>query len=705
MSILKKILLITTLSTIAIMSSPIQVMAITGTASVSVPSTAEEGTTGTITISVSSSNIGAFELYIQCSSSSVIRFDSISAGNISNTTITTNLNSQNSAIVNGFSTTGSTGGTAATITFTVIGSAGSSTDIQISGSMNEPTAGFPVIDTTFNDGSIAIVAPPVQHTLTMATVGQGSTSPSVGNHDYNEGQNVNISANPSNGWRFDHWEGDVANANSASTSVTINSDKTVTAVFVQIPTYILSIAINGEGSVDPAPGNYSFPENETVSLSATPADGWRFIGWTGGVSNPDSATTTVVMDGNKNITANFAPRDSFALTINVEGSGSTTPQEGTHTYSRDSEVEVTANPAQGYKFDSWLGDVSDPNSATTTVVIDDDKEITARFIEIPVYTLTVDVSGNGTTEPAPGVHEYPEGTEVSLTAIPADGHRFTGWTGDVAEPDSETTTITITANKTVTATFVEGPPPPPQFTGIEVLLTTRNEAVVTWSTDLPAAGKVIYWEEGGSQKETPLETDISTRHVVLLEDLEPGKTYNYSILAIDDYGNEVASTTNSFATAHTEAAFQITGWESTVEIAGDGREVTLVITVANTGDLPGGYELTLKVNGTTKTSQTVNPGPNSHEAVTFSVLLETAGIYNLDVNGFTLALEIPQPAEKPTVEPTTTTPEEHEPFSFADWLKDNWQIVFGIAMGIILLLVIIVLILHRYFYIATFIRR
>jgi len=63
MSILKKILLITTLSTIAIMSSPIQVMAITGTASVSVPSTAEEGTTGTITISVSSSNIGAFELY------------------------------------------------------------------------------------------------------------------------------------------------------------------------------------------------------------------------------------------------------------------------------------------------------------------------------------------------------------------------------------------------------------------------------------------------------------------------------------------------------------------------------------------------------------------------------------------------------------------------------------------------------------------
>ncbi len=75
------------------------------------------------------------------------------------------------------------------------------------------------------------------------------------------------------------------------------------------------------------------------------------------------------------------PGYSFAQTINVEGSGSTTPQEGTHTYSRDSEVEVTANPAQGYKFDSWLGDVSDPNSATPTVVIDDDKDINAGLLK------------------------------------------------------------------------------------------------------------------------------------------------------------------------------------------------------------------------------------------------------------------------------------------------------------------------------------
>lgn len=663
-------------------------------------------TIGSISGFTSGNGIGGFT-FIATWDPSVINVTSIDEGSLpSGWSLTPGNISGGSVKISGYGTTTpiTDTTTVASLQFTATGSPGASTTINISvESLGDIQTGTPVSATTAGS-TITILQ---QHTLTMATVGQGSTSPSVGNHAYNEGQTVSISANPSNGWRFDHWEGDAANPNSASTSVTINSDKTITAVFVQIPTYTLSIAINGEGSVDPAPGNYTIRENETVGLSATPAEGWRFIGWTGGVSSPDSATTTVVMDGNKNIIANFAPRDSFALTVNIEGSGSTTPQEGTHTYSRDAEVEVTANPAQGYKFDSWIGDVSDPNSATTTVVIDDDKEITARFVEIPAYTLTIEVSGNGTTEPAPGAYQYLEGTEVNITATPADGHRFSSWTGNVGDTDSMATTITITADTTVTANFVEGPPPPPQFTNIDVLLTTRNEAVITWNTDLPAAGKVIYWEEGNSQKETPLETDISTRHVVLLEELEPGKTYNYSILVVDDYGNEVTSPQNSFATVYTEAAFKITGWNSDIAIEEDGRQVTINVTVANSGDLPGGYELVLKINGTTKESRTVNLEPGGTETATFNVLLETAGNYSLDVNGFTLGLEIPETAEKPTVTTTTPHPGQIDPDSpgLKDWLKANWQIVFGVVMGIILLILIIILILHRYYYIVTFIRR
>lgn len=66
--------------------------------------------------------------------------------------------------------------------------------------------------------------------------------------------------------------------------------------------YQLSTSVIGQGSVSPASG--TFAEGEAVSLTATPASGWQFSGWSGdasGTSNPLSLS----MDANKNITATF----------------------------------------------------------------------------------------------------------------------------------------------------------------------------------------------------------------------------------------------------------------------------------------------------------------------------------------------------------------------------------------------------------------
>ncbi len=67
--------------------------------------------------------------------------------------------------------------------------------------------------------------------LNIYAEGNGITNPAVGIHTYPEDTVVNVNAAPSLGWQFDYWVGDVANANSVSTNVTMNSDKTITAVF------------------------------------------------------------------------------------------------------------------------------------------------------------------------------------------------------------------------------------------------------------------------------------------------------------------------------------------------------------------------------------------------------------------------------------------------------------------------------------------
>jgi hypothetical protein len=85
------------------------------------------------------------------------------------------------------------------------------------------------------------------HNLTMAVdpTSTGTTNPTVGGHTYNENTVVNITATPIAGYKFDHWTGAVADLNSATTTVTIDADKTVTAYFV--PEITIAGDVNGDG--------------------------------------------------------------------------------------------------------------------------------------------------------------------------------------------------------------------------------------------------------------------------------------------------------------------------------------------------------------------------------------------------------------------------------------------------------------------------
>ncbi|MDP2916455.1 MAG: hypothetical protein Q8O16_00835 [Dehalococcoidia bacterium] len=67
-------------------------------------------------------------------------------------------------------------------------------------------------------------------------------------------------------------------------------------------------------------------------------------------------------------------------------------------------------------------------------------------------SLAINIIGNGTTSPAAGVNSSPSGTPVIITATPATGWTFSHWSGD-ASGTSNPITVTMNANKTVTANF------------------------------------------------------------------------------------------------------------------------------------------------------------------------------------------------------------------------------------------------------------
>jgi hypothetical protein len=74
------------------------------------------------------------------------------------------------------------------------------------------------------------------YTLTMDTIGSGTVNPEAG--FYSPGTTVQLTANADADWQFFCWIGDVADTHSASTTVTMDADKTVTALFVQSGTAV-----------------------------------------------------------------------------------------------------------------------------------------------------------------------------------------------------------------------------------------------------------------------------------------------------------------------------------------------------------------------------------------------------------------------------------------------------------------------------------
>lgn len=149
------------------------------------------------------------------------------------------------------------------------------------------------------------------------------------------------------------------------------------------PVYSLTTTISPAeaGSVSPSSGE--FEEGETIQLTASPNQHWVFNRWEGdlsGTQNPASVT----MNSDKDIAAVFVVRD-YPLTITVEGDGSVEEQvlqPKTTDYPHGTQVQLTAIPDEDWQFTGWSGALFG-NENPQTLLIDQAKQVTAHFSEIP----------------------------------------------------------------------------------------------------------------------------------------------------------------------------------------------------------------------------------------------------------------------------------------------------------------------------------
>jgi Leucine-rich repeat (LRR) protein len=297
--------------------------------------------------------------------------------------------------------------------------------------------------------------------LTVQSTGAGATFPFVGVYPYAAGQQAALTANPVFGGGFLQWEGDLAGAEptSPTLSLTMDQDRTVTAVFVPYD-WTVTLSKTGTGEISPE-GTLGFFDGATLPLRATPLanSGYAFAGWEGDLVST-ALDETLLVDSDKTITGVFVESEDLLLTLDTSPGGTTLPEPGVYAFSPGQLFQAGAEPEFGYAFASWTGNVgaASPGSNPIVLAMDQSRSITATFTELTTYELTLNQTGTGTTVPTSGsTYTYLDGQAVLLLAFANEGSGqvFERWSGDIGEADPQNPRITVPMNqdRVITAQF------------------------------------------------------------------------------------------------------------------------------------------------------------------------------------------------------------------------------------------------------------
>lgn len=103
-------------------------------------------------------------------------------------------------------------------------------------------------------------------------------------------------------------------------------------------------------------------------------------------------------------------------------------------------------------------------------------------------TVTIDISGSGTTSPAEGVHVYPVGTTINLVATPSEGYTFDYWLFEngIKRYSASTTIYDLSTDKTALAVFSETPQPTAQPTSQPTSVPTAVPTIQPTPIPTPA---------------------------------------------------------------------------------------------------------------------------------------------------------------------------------------------------------------------------
>lgn len=225
-------------------------------------------------------------------------------------------------------------------------------------------------------------------------------------------------------------------------------------IFILLPpSYPLTIANSGGGSVMANPANGPYISNTVVTLTATPNAGWQLLHWLGdaGGNNPVIAIT---MNRQKAVQAVFGT----TLSTTAAGGGTVilSPSGGLYPYG--AAVQLAGIPNAGNQFALWGNAASGNVNPLNFIVTNANPTVSSLFAAVGggQAALTVVPVGLGQVGVNPRANVYATGAGVTITATPNAGQSFVGWSGD-ASGTQNPLSVTMNQNKLIHGNFTAKP--------------------------------------------------------------------------------------------------------------------------------------------------------------------------------------------------------------------------------------------------------
>ena len=210
-----------------------------------------------------------------------------------------------------------------------------------------------------------------KYTLTVTSAEGGTVSSEGGTYD--EATEVTITATANEGYRFTGWEGN--DSTSESLTITLNSNQTFKALFELIPPvqYTLTVSASEGGTISGGGDTsderlvgltFMVVSGTEVTFTATPNEGYEFIGWEGNDSTSENLTVTVSSNQSVQalfelITLNILFTAGYGGSIKIKGEN--IDNEGVELSSaiNQTEISVEAIPEPGFVFVGWRSNFGD----------------------------------------------------------------------------------------------------------------------------------------------------------------------------------------------------------------------------------------------------------------------------------------------------------------------------------------------------------